>query len=79
MKTFIKISVTYLLFFFFLIHIILFIYFSLHWVFVAARGLSLVVVAPPVAVRGLLTDVALLAVEPGLWATWSFSSCGPRA
>ena len=41
MKTFIKISVTYL-FFFFLIHIILFIYFSLHWVFVAARGLSLV-------------------------------------
>ena len=54
-------------------------YFWLHWVFVAARGLSLVVVATPVAVRGLLTEVALLAVEPGLWATWSFSSCGPRA
>ena len=41
MNSFIKISVTYL-FFLFLIHITLFTYFSLHWVFVAARGLSLV-------------------------------------
>ena len=39
---------------------ILFIYFWLCWVFIAARGLSLV------AASGLLTAVASLAVEHGL-------------
>ena len=56
--------------FFFKINLfILFIYFWLHWVFVAACGLSLVVVSGGllfVAVHGLLIAVASLVVEHGL-------------
>ena len=48
------------MFSFFEIFIYLFIYFWLHWVFVVARGLSLV------AVRGLFIVVASPAVEHGL-------------
>ena len=59
------------LFFFFLIYFIylfLFIYFWLHWVFVAARGLSLVAERGLlfVAVHGLLIEVASLVAEHGL-------------
>ena len=51
----------------------LFIYFWLHWVFVAACGLSLVVVSgvgglPFVAVSGILIAVASLVAEHGLQA-----------
>ena len=55
--------------FFFLNLFILFIDFWLHWVFVAARGLSLVVASggySSVAVRGLLIAVASLVEEHGL-------------
>ena len=47
---------------------ILFIYFWLHWVFIAGRGLSLVAASGgySVAVGGLLTVVASLVVEHGL-------------
>ena len=48
---------------------ILFIYFWLHWVFIAVRGLSLVNRERGllfVAVRGLLIVVASLVVEHGL-------------
>ena len=48
--------------------IYLFVYFSLRWVLVAARGLSLVAVRgglPFVAVHGLLIAVASLIVEHG--------------
>ena len=47
---------------------ILFLNFWLHWVFVAARGLSLVAASGgySVAVRGLLIAVASLVVEHGL-------------
>ena len=60
-----------LFFFFFFINlfIYLFIYFWLRWVFVAARGLSLVVVSGRplfVAVHGLLIPVASLVAEEGL-------------
>ena len=44
----------------------LFIYFWLHWVFVAACGLSLVVWLLFVVVRGLLIAVASLVAEHGL-------------
>ena len=46
----------------------LFIYFWLHWVFVAVRGLSLVAVSGgySVAVRELLIAVASLVAEHGL-------------
>ena len=47
----------------------LFIYFSLHWVLIAARGLSLVVVSKRYAlvlVLGLLFAVASVVVEHGL-------------
>ena len=50
----------FLIFFLFLYFISLFIYFLLCWVFVAARGLSLVVAS------GLLIAVASLAAEHGL-------------
>ena len=57
-------------FFFFLIDLfILFIYFWLRCVFVAARGLSLVAASGGllfIAVRGLLTAVASLVAEHGL-------------
>ena len=68
-------------FFFFFFNIYLFIYFWLHWVFVAANGLSLVAVSwgfsslwcTSFSLRWLLL----------LWSTGSrhagFSSCGPRA
>ena len=48
---------------------IFFIYFWLHWVFVAARRLSLVAVSGGllfIVVRGLLIVVASLAAEHGL-------------
>ena len=50
--------------FFFLINVFIY-YFWLCWVFIAARGLSLVVASRgySVAVRGLLTAVASLVVE----------------
>ena len=54
--------------FFFYIYINVFIYFSLRWVFVAARGLSLVGGERRllfVVVRGLLIAVASLVAEPG--------------
>ena len=60
-------------FFFFFFNkfiIYLFIYFWLCWVFVAARGLSLVVVSGGllfVAVHGLLIAVASLVAEHGLY------------
>ena len=57
------------LFFFKINLFILFIYFWLCWVFVAAHGLSLVAVSggySSVAVRGLLIEVASLVVEHGL-------------
>ena len=57
-------------FFFNINLLILFIYLWLHWVFVAARGLSLV------AVCGLLIAVASLVAEHGLQG---FSSCGMGA
>ena len=46
----------------------LFLYFWLHWVFVAARGLSLVAASGgySVVVRVLLITVASLVVEHGL-------------
>ena len=47
----------------------LFIYFWLHWVFIAAHGLSLVVASGVilfVSMHGLLIAVASLAVEQGL-------------
>ena len=50
---------------------IYFIYFWLHWVFVAARGLSLVAARGGllfVVVRRLLIAVASLVMEHGLWA-----------
>ena len=51
------------------IYFYLFIYFWLHWVFVAARGLSLVAVSGGllfILVRRLLTAVASLVAEHGL-------------
>ena len=53
------------------IYFYLFIYFWLHWVFVAARGLSLVAVSGGllfILVRRLLTAVASLVAEHGLQA-----------
>ena len=61
----------YLFIIYLFIFINLFIYFWLHWVFVAARGLSLVAVSGRllfVAVCGLLIAVASLVVEHGLSA-----------
>ena len=54
--------------YFFVLFINLFIYFWLRWVFVAARGLSLVAASGgySVAVRGLLITVASLVAEHGL-------------
>ena len=59
----------------------LFIYFCLHWVFVAVRGLSLVAVSggrSSLRCEGFLLSWPLL-----LWSTdsrhTSFSSCGTRA
>ena len=55
--------------FFFNIFIYLFIYFWLHWVFVAARGLSLVAASrgySSLQLCELLITVASLAVEHGL-------------
>ena len=86
MKTFIKISVTPLLFFFFLIHVILCIYFCLHWVFVASRGLSLVAVSGDYSLLwcvgfslwGLLRVGASPVAEHKLWAD-RLSSCGAWA
>ena len=85
-------SVIVMICFFFLrdiyLFIYLFIYFWLHWVFVAARGLSLVVVREGllfVAVRGLLTAVASCcsARALGAWASLvvarGLTSCGSRA
>ena len=43
-----------------------FIHLWLHWVFVAVRGLSLVVALLLVAMRGLLIAVASLVAEHGL-------------
>ena len=62
------------LFYLFVFKFYLFIYFWLHWVFVAARGLSLVAASGGysslrllfIAVRGLLIAVASLVVEHGL-------------
>ena len=53
---------------FFLNLFILFIYFWLHWVFVAVRRLSLVAASGVcfMAVHGLLTAVASLVAEHGL-------------
>ena len=55
---------------FFLIYLFYFIYFWLCWVFVAARGLSLVVASKGelsfAVVRGLLIAVASLVVQHGL-------------
>ena len=65
-------NLKYFLFFFFfsgcsiLFFIFYFLFFWLHWVFVAARGLSLVAVSWGllfVAVHGLLIAVASLVVE----------------
>ena len=56
-------------FFLFFLKINLFIYFWLHWVFVAVQGLCLVVESWGllfVAVHGLLIAVASLVVEHGL-------------
>ena len=72
-------SPTWFVFFFFLIHIILCIYFCLHWVFVASRGLSLVAVSFLfVVVRGLLAVGASPVAEHKLWAD-RLSSCGAWA
>ena len=56
-----------MLFFFFKGHLFIYL-FWLHWVFVAARGLSLVVASRgySVAVRRLLIAVACFVVEHGL-------------
>ena len=54
---------------FFFIYINLFIYFWLHWVFVAVHRLSLVVASggySSVVVRGFLIAVASLVVEYGI-------------
>ena len=59
----------FLFYFISLIFIHLFIYFWLHWVFVAARGLSLVAASGGllfITVRGLLIAVASLVAEHGL-------------
>ena len=48
----------------------LFLYFGLHWVFVAARGLSLVAASGGYSlavVHGLLISMASLVTEHGLW------------
>ena len=53
------------------IYLFVYIYFQLHWVLVAARGLSLVMASRGllfVAVHGLLTAVASLVAEHGLQA-----------
>ena len=64
-----EILVSVILFYYLFIYlclIILFIYFWLCWVFVAARGLSLAVASGFIAVHGLLIAVASLVVEHGL-------------
>ena len=64
---------------FYFILLLNFIYFWLHWVFFAARGLSLVEWGLLfLAVRGLLIAVASLVAEHRL-QTRRLSSCGPRA
>ena len=65
-------------FFFFNEFIYLFIYLWLHWVFIAALGLSLVVASggySSVAVRGLLIAWLLLLQSTGSRRA-GFSSCG---
>ena len=52
----------------------LFIYFWLHWVFIATRGLSLVAASGGyslVVVCGLFVAVASLVSEHRLWGTWA--------
>ena len=80
-------SILICMFYLFILKFILFIYFWLHWVFVAVRGLfsscserGLLFVA----VQGLLIAVATFVVEHGL-GTWAsvvvahrLSSCGLR-
>lgn len=59
----------------------LFVHFWLHWVLIAACGLSPAVVSggnPLAAVRGLLTAEASLAVDMGLGHV-GFTNCGTRA
>ena len=58
-----------------------FFFFWLCWVFVAVKGLSLVVVSRGyslVAMLGFLIVVASLVVERGLWSV-GFSNCGTQA
>ena len=55
---------------------------ALHWVFVAAGRLSLVVASggyPLVAIHRLLIAVASLVAERGLVGVHGFSSCGAQA
>ena len=59
----------------------LFVYFWLHWVFVAVHGLSLLVESGHyslVALRGLLIEVASLVAEHGLCGVWAsvVAGCG---
>ena len=71
-KCFLIFRLTYHIYFLYkLIYFILFIYFWLHWVFVAAHGLSLVAASrgySSLQVRVLLSVVASLAAEQGLQA-----------
>ena len=69
--TFFALSIVWVGFFFFFNLLILFIYFWLRWVFVAAHGLSLVAASggySSLQCAGLLIAVASLVAEHGLYA-----------